>query len=150
MSTLLEDKDAIRELLHRYCHAFDESQFDAWLDLFTEDFRFLFPPYLVTDDKDGLRRHVETLRPHFPPGVRSPSKHCVFNEVIEVHGDRATVTSYVVVVGTLEDQPLAVHLAGRYEDELVRADGRWLFRVRKAHGDILGPMYVGVESASNE
>ena len=37
MATMLEDKDAIREVLARYCYALDDGRFADMAALFTED-----------------------------------------------------------------------------------------------------------------
>jgi ketosteroid isomerase-like protein len=41
MSSLLEEKDRIRELTAEYCMAFDEARFEDWVDLWTDDGLFV-------------------------------------------------------------------------------------------------------------
>ena len=37
MSNVLEEKDAIRELIARYCFLIDAAQYDEWAQTFHED-----------------------------------------------------------------------------------------------------------------
>ncbi len=132
MPSVLEDKDAIRELMAWYCFHFDNGEFDAWLNLFTEDGAF----DLGTGGRFAGR---ETLR-EFLQGVPLTNglpmiRHCVMNSTINVDGERATAQSYVLVVHGGEQ--VGVGIAGRYEDQLVKVGGVWRFRERKAHFDLL-------------
>jgi hypothetical protein len=52
-----------------------------------------------------------------------------------VDGDTAAAQSYVLVVSA--GKPLTVTLAGRYEDRIVRHGGRWRFRTRAVHFDLM-------------
>jgi len=51
--------------------------------------------------------------------------------VIEVHGDRASAWSTIHELGDVPAQGTRFELYGRYEDELVRHKGEWLFRHRR-------------------
>jgi hypothetical protein len=55
--------------------------------------------------------------------------------VIRINGNEARADSYVVV---LREAPSGIiaSLAGRYEDLLVKAAGRWRFKLRRIHFDI--------------
>ena len=131
MSNLLEEKDAIRELIGRYCFYIDLGKYDEWADTFTEDAVFEVSGMFRFDGRAAIREFAN----HIPknasglPGM----KHCTFNHVIEVSGDRASATCYLLVVR--EGTPLHVDIAGRYEDELVKRAGRWLFTHRAAFFD---------------
>ena len=43
MTSLLEDKDAIRDVLHRYCYYMDEGRFEELGALFAEDGEWIAP-----------------------------------------------------------------------------------------------------------
>ncbi|MGI9625070.1 MAG: nuclear transport factor 2 family protein [Acidimicrobiales bacterium] len=58
------------------------------------------------------------------PGLR----HWVNNHAIDVDGDRATATVYVVVV--LAGAPPTLSGSGIYRDHMVRTDHGWLFESR--------------------
>jgi hypothetical protein len=73
-----------------------------------------------------------TLRGHDELRERAQNRpggsfHLTTNEVIDIEGDVAKVTSYLVLVG---GKAPGVLIAGRYDDVLHRVEGRWLFAVR--------------------
>jgi ketosteroid isomerase-like protein len=137
MASVLEEKDAIHETIAEYCFHFDGGEFDKWVDLFTDDGVFDAGRMGVQKGKDALRAFLKNIR--LTNG--SPMmKHCVMNEVIKVNGDEATAKSYIVLVRAKGEGALVNGLAGRYEDRLVKQGGRWLFKNRKVHFDLMGDM----------
>jgi hypothetical protein len=72
---------------------------------------------------------------------RANNYHLMSNFVIEVQGDRATAWSrwQFVVPGTGADKRPVIAQAGRYDDTLVREDGRWKFQRRVASSDLPQP-----------
>ena len=115
--TLVEDRDAIRDLFARYAILMDEGAAEEWAATYTDD---------------GVFEHVggETLRGHDalaamaasqPPGIH----HVLTNHAIDVSGDRAvSVTSVLVVYRG------AIVTSGRARDDLQRVDGQWRIRHR--------------------
>jgi len=137
MTAVLEEKDAIHETLADYCFHFDGGEFDKWVDLFTDDGTFDAGRMGAHKGKDALRAFLKNIR--LTNGLPM-MKHCVMNEVIKVNGDEATAKSYIVVVRAKGEGALVNGLAGRYEDHLVKQGGRWLFKTRKVHFDLMGDM----------
>jgi ketosteroid isomerase-like protein len=132
MPSALEDKDAIRELMARYCFHFDGAEFEEWLRLFTDDGVFDVLNFGRFAGREQLRQFLHSI----PLKDGSPMmKHCVMNEIVSVSGDVATAQSYVVVVRGGERVDLGV--AGRYQDRLRRANGQWLFAERRAYLDFM-------------
>lgn len=131
MASVLEDKDAIRELIAEYCFLIDGAQFEKWAELFTEDGAFGVVGMFEFQGRDKLLSFAKTipLNAQGLPGF----KHCTLNQVIEVFGGRATARCYIILVH--DGDPLRVDVAGRYEDALVKRDGRWLFERRTVHFD---------------
>lgn len=119
------DELAIRRLLAEYCHLTDDGRFEALVELFTEDGAFWFGD-LGGVGRDTVRAWFEENQP-----ARLRGKHLMTNSVIDIAGGRATVTSDFLFVA-FEDGRLAPAMAGRYLDELVRIDGRWLIARREA------------------
>jgi ketosteroid isomerase-like protein len=137
MATVLEEKDAIHETIANYCFYFDGAEFDKWVDLFTDDGTFDAGTLGVQKGKDALRKFLTGIR--LTDG--SPMmKHCVMNEIIKVNGDTALAKSYIILVRAKGEGALVNGLAGRYEDELMKQGGRWLFKTRKVHFDLMGDM----------
>jgi hypothetical protein len=132
MPTLLEDKDAIRELLAEYCFLFDAAEFDDWVRLFTKDGVFQVQNVGRFAGRDQLLQFVRSI----PLTDGSPlMKHCVMNTIIDVQGDVATVRTYVVVIRG--GQRVDIGVAGRYRDSVRRVHGRWLFAERQAFLDFM-------------
>jgi len=115
-----EDRESIRELLHKYCHYADAPDADKWAALFTEDGSF----HIGSEPVEG-RPALRELASGFAGG----GMHVSANAVISLEGDRATVSSYVLLLGGAEDP--TVRLGGRYEDILRKVDGEWLFASRQ-------------------
>lgn len=134
MSTVLEEKDAVRELLARYCFHFDNGEFERWLTLFTEDAVFDLGTRGRFQGRDALRNFLQIVPlTNGLPMIR----HCVLNVIVAVDGQRATAQSYVVVLRG-GGHELAVSIAGRYEDQLAKVGGEWRFAERKVLFDLMG------------
>jgi SnoaL-like protein len=132
MPSILEDKDAIRELMARYCFHFDNGEFEDWLQLFTIDGAFDLGARGRFAGRDSLRQFLKVI----PLTDGLPMmRHCVMNSIVTVDGERATARSYVVVVQG-GDVP-RISVAGRYEDRLARIGGAWQFTERKVHFDLM-------------
>ena len=131
MPSVLEEKDAIRELIARYSFHIDRSDFDAWADTFTEDGVFEVSGLMRFEGRSSIREFGN----HIPKNERGQTgmMHYTMNQIIEVSGDTAKATCYLLLVR--EGTPLQTDIAGRYEDELVKQGGRWLFKSRTAHFD---------------
>ena len=106
---------AARRLVARYCHLVDDRDFDALVDLFTDDGRFLV---LGTDlqGKSAMREWLDT--------VPDPMFHHVSN-VVTSNGSNGTVhaLSDCLVGGKRDDGPWSIWMLGRYHDTFV-GDGR--------------------------
>jgi 3-phenylpropionate/cinnamic acid dioxygenase small subunit len=106
---------AARRLVARYCHLVDDRDFDALVELFTDDGRFLV---LGTDlqGRSAMREWLET--------VPDPMFHHVSNVVVS-NGSNGTVhaLSDCMVGGKRDDGPWSIWMLGRYHDTFV-GDGR--------------------------
>lgn len=136
----LEDTDAIRDLLIEYGRLLDTGDWVGYSQLFarkgtwTGSFGTATGP---TEILAMLRKSLGSIPPYDATKVRS--FHLMTNCVIRIDGDRATATSRWTNFGRTDDNKLVPRLAGRYEDELVREDGRWKFLSRLAPRDIPNP-----------
>jgi hypothetical protein len=137
----------IEQLLMRYAAALNTRDADTYVSLFTPDAQFELrraigdPPFL------GPFKGREALRKQwFPDGAGAPDasgrrpfgpmRHVTTNYEIDVRGETATVRAFFIEIVSNGpnippgSKPPTIHAMGRYEDELVKQDGRWLFSKR--------------------
>jgi 3-phenylpropionate/cinnamic acid dioxygenase small subunit len=130
----LEDKDAIRELLARYCFLLDGFRLSEFAALFTADGEWISRNGTAAGS-EAIERLLRGLVPEPAPGKRR--KHFTTNIVIELSGDGATVVSNFLVVRDGEAGP-AITVAGTYDDTVVRTAEGWKFKSRRLSHDIAG------------
>jgi len=127
MTSVLEDKAAILELFAKYCFYTDACQFEKNANLFTEDCEWDGGPL-------GCYRGRANFMAFFKSGPAPKLRHSVSNIHIAVDGEEARAISYVQVLDTEPPTPV-IAFFGIYIDHLVKLDGRWLFKQRKARTD---------------
>jgi hypothetical protein len=134
MSTGLEDKDEIREVLAEYCFCLDGGRFAEMAALFAPD-----GTWHTAFGKATGRAEIEALahRVANRAGPRPRGAHLVTNIVIKLAGDRASVASNWVLAQNSAGGPI-IGSGGAYADEMVRLDGRWVFHYRKIDRFIAG------------
>lgn len=121
-------REGVRETITRYAHLVDSGRFDALLDLFTED------AVLETGTRPPVQGRAAIRALFVDTGTRLGAtqtkpfiRHHVSNIDVEIEGtDAARARSYFLAV--TERGP---DHWGRYQDRLVRVDGRWLFQHRR-------------------
>jgi hypothetical protein len=137
----LADKDAIRELLARYCFLLDGFRLGEFAALFTADGEWISRNGQATGP-EGIERLLRGLVPEPAPGRRR--KHFTANIVIELAGDSAKVVSNFLVVRDSETGP-AIAVAGTYDDTVVRTKEGWKFKSRRLSHDIAGESGLNVK-----
>jgi uncharacterized protein (TIGR02246 family) len=114
---MTDDRAEIRELIAAYALALDAGDIDGCVALFVPDAEFgvYGRAFAGLDGIDSMFRNA-------PRGL-----HLTGVSRIDVQGDTATARSQVLFVraGDLHLRPAL------YDDELVRAEGRWRFRRRR-------------------
>jgi hypothetical protein len=136
----LEDKEAIRDLLIEYGQRLDTGDWAGYSQLFARQGTWTGSFGTATGPAEilaMLRKSMGPAAAFDPSKVRS--LHLMTNAVIHVDGDRATSTSRWTNFARGDDGKLVPRLAGRYEDVLVREDGKWRFLSRLAPRDIPNP-----------
>lgn len=132
----LEDEREIRELLIRYAVCLDRRDFTGYSALFTQDGHW----YGRAGDVRGRAAIEQMLLDSFGPTpegfVNTSNFHLMTNFLIEVEGDTARADSRITYFARGENDRPVPMLAGRYEDEFVRVEGRWLFASRQVIGEI--------------
>jgi ketosteroid isomerase-like protein len=127
MTSLLEEKDAIRDVLAEYCFCIDMNRFADMAALFAGDGTWdtAFGKATGRADIEALVRKIAG-----PSAPRARPIHAVSNIVIRVDGDTARVRSNWVLAQNSEQGP-KVGSGGSYTDEMVKQGGNWLFKYRK-------------------
>jgi len=121
---MADEKDAIRELLHRYCFCMDEGRFTDLAALFTDDGEWI-APYRTAKGPTDIAAWLTQSVPSQPRRV-----HYVMNTIIDLDGAHATARSnYLVMVeGTYGPVP---SVCGTYDDVLVKQPQGWRFQRRR-------------------
>lgn len=134
--SLADDKDAIREVMARYCHAMDAGRFDGVAALFmpqgewTTDYGAAIGPAEIEAFLTGL----------VPRKGEGPQrKHYITNIVIRIDGDSAEAVSDYLVIRESETGLIPV-MGGTYKDRFQRFAGTWFFRRKELVHDIAGDM----------
>ena len=123
----LAEKDAIREVMAEYCFCLDNNRFSDMAALFTDDGTWdtAFGKGTGHAGVEALVRRLRTSDTPLPRAI-----HHVTNVVIKVDGATATGFSNWVTVQNSPQGP-KIGSAGSYTDEMVKHDGKRLFRYRK-------------------
>jgi 3-phenylpropionate/cinnamic acid dioxygenase small subunit len=129
-----DHRDQIRDLLAEYCFFLDGFQLHDFAALFCTDGEWLSRNGNATGPA-AIERLLREIVPAPADGTRR--KHFTANILIRLAGDTAEVRSNFMVVRESPQGPV-IAVAGRYEDRVERAGGRWLFRSRRLHHDIAG------------
>jgi hypothetical protein len=122
----LAEKDAIRELMAEYCFRLDNDRFAEMAALFTADGTW-DTAFGKGTGQAGIEALVRRIR---GSGPRARVIHHVTNIVIRLEGASAKCFSNWVTVENSAQGP-RIGSAGSYSDDVVKQDGRWLFRYRK-------------------
>jgi 3-phenylpropionate/cinnamic acid dioxygenase small subunit len=133
-SATLEDKEAIRELLARYCFLLDGYRLSEFAALFTAEGEWISRNG-TAKGPEAIEQLLRGLVPKPAPGSRR--KHFTANIIIDLTGDSATVVSNFLVVRDSERGPV-IAVAGTYDDTVVKTGGGWKFKSRRLSHDIAG------------
>jgi uncharacterized protein (TIGR02246 family) len=133
----LLDRAEIAELVTRYVTGLDTLDADLYAGVFAEDAVFELPGGVVHRGRAAIRKIVSDLQEsrarNQGAGTPSPSLyHVMANTSIEiVDATHARHQSYAQTVRAAENGQFVVGFMGRYEDQLVKRDGRWFIQSRK-------------------
>jgi uncharacterized protein (TIGR02246 family) len=128
----LEDMEEIRIVLTEYGKTLDARDFAAYSQLFAKDGEWVGGFGTVKGPAEiqaFMEKNVGTVN-------KAHNFHLLTNFVIEVHGDTATAWSHWSFVVPTPDNKPVIAQGGRYDDLLIRENGRWKFKRRTASNDI--------------
>jgi uncharacterized protein (TIGR02246 family) len=121
----VEDELAIRRVLVDYSATQDARDFAGYVALFAKEGEWVNGKS-VYKGREAIHKMLVGLYGAPPAGyVNNESFHIASNPQVDVNGDRATARSrHLLVMRGPKGEPTPT-LAGRYEDELIREDGKW-------------------------
>jgi uncharacterized protein (TIGR02246 family) len=127
MAPSIEDRFAISDLFVRYTTALDAGDVETIVGCFTEDGALESPAVGKYAGHDGIRAFSERFAAMRQRGVQL--RHVISNLAMTVDGGTAFATCYltniITVDGTSQLMP-----PGRYECDLRKVNGAWLFKNR--------------------
>jgi len=132
---LLEEKDAIREVMAEYCFRLDGGDYEGMAALFTEDGTW-DTAFGKGTGRGAIAQLARDIRARAGDN-RPRAIHLVTNIVIKLDGDTAEVRSNWTVVQNSPDGPM-IGSGGGYADRMVKQGERWLFHYRKIDRFIAG------------
>lgn len=131
----LEDRIAIREMMETYSHGVMTRDAEVWGALWAEDAYWALPEYPDLGGFDGketiVSAWVESMKVYGLDNCTKPMVYVTTPGAIKVDGNRATAIAYT---SEIYDDPATgarIRTRGRYNDELEKRDGRWLFTRRE-------------------
>jgi uncharacterized protein (TIGR02246 family) len=123
----MDDRTMINDLFVRYTTALDAGDVETIVGCFTEDGTLESPAVGVYAGRQGIREFAERFARFRERG--SQLRHFISNLAVQVNGDQAHATCYLLNVmtrgGKTELMP-----PGRYDCRLMKVDGEWLFSHR--------------------
>jgi hypothetical protein len=137
LAQLANDRYEITDALHRYAFALDHDHPDTLSSVLTDNCRFDFTPagkkigieLPVLNGRDAI---VQNVLPRIGPLQTS---HTASNIQIEISGDAASLTAYVMSQHFMGQERDFALLMNRYDCELVRTSGpdsanrgKWRFK----------------------
>lgn len=138
----LLDRLAIQDFVHRSAALLDDEKLDEWIGLFDDNGTYELCAYSPEirkwmiwwkSDRASLAAQLKEVNQH----VRDPAsrRRVVGTPMVEIRGDRARAVSPFAVYRTTPDGSTNLYLVGRYEDQLMKKSGVWLYVEHKAITD---------------
>ena len=142
-----DDRAAIENLMSRYMYALDTTNPEAYAAVFTEDAELTAGGStehghaeimkMVQGLKDRLNKDA---KPDASGRAFAPFRHIYFDLVLDVDGNKAKGEAYWQTVMRQPDgQTPKIAAMGRYEDEFVKQNGKWLISKRAIINDMATP-----------
>jgi hypothetical protein len=129
-TTKTSDFEGARQLLSRYCTLIDQGKLIELSELFHLDAKFSvsFESLPIHTGREAILAWYTRFFRSRPGKVRH-GRHKIFEPDLVVNGNSATASTYFDSDFVEQNDDVTV-LAGRYDDVLIRARGRWLFMER--------------------
>ena len=135
----LEDIEAIKQLKALYCDICDDNHNpDRITKIFVEDGIWEGGDFGKAQGLDAIRKLFQGFQK-----LISFSQHNIFNPRIEIDGDRAKGTWYLLGPFTFRKDNDARWIACRYEDDYVKVNGQWKYQHLRADIRMVAPYEKG-------
>jgi uncharacterized protein (TIGR02246 family) len=125
--SIVEDRLAINDLFVRYTTALDAGDVETIVGCFTEDGSLESPTVGTYSGRLAIREFALRFARFREHG--SQLRHVISNLAVKLDGDRATATCYLLNIITRNGKSELL-APGRYECQLQKIDGQWLFEHR--------------------
>jgi hypothetical protein len=126
-----DDIIEIQQLLHRYCHVLDRGTVDDVVDVFHRN-AMLLPRYQGDESfrgREAIRDWYQNYEKTLKASVRN-LRHKITCPWIQVDGNEAISVCYLDADYVDASTGKFVIATGRYEDKLVKDEGRWWIKER--------------------
>ncbi len=127
MKPSLEDRFGINDLFIRYATALDSGDVEGIVSCFAEDGALESPVIGKFEGHAGIRAFSEQFAALNRRGAQL--RHIMTNLAMDVDGDKARATCYLVNIITIDEQS-RMGPPGRYDCQLRKIAGEWLFQNR--------------------
>lgn len=130
----VEDRMAIRELMDTHAHGVMTKDADLWGSIWADDASWSLLDYPDLGAFEGKAAIVaawtESMKAYGLDNCTRPMVYFMQPGSIEVDGNRATAVAYTIEIYDQPGTNKRIHGTGRYDDELEKRDGKWLFTKR--------------------
>ncbi|MBI3758402.1 MAG: nuclear transport factor 2 family protein [Deltaproteobacteria bacterium] len=126
-----EDREQIRELYARYAFTIDHGPYEDWVKCFADDGVFDSPSLGRHEGSNALRKFTVTYK---NAAGDSQVRHMMCNVTFRIEGDRAMGGCYLTYYHC-KGGKATLEAIGRYQDELRKVNGEWLFQYRRVYVD---------------
>lgn len=126
-----DDREQIRELYARYAFTIDHGPYEEWVKCFTADGVFDSPRLGRHEGHDALRNFTVMYK---NSAGDAQVRHMMTNVTFRVEGDRAMGGCYLTYYH-VKNGKATLEALGRYQDELRKVNGEWLFQYRRVYID---------------
>lgn len=137
MSGTFDDWLAVTRTIARYGRLADQRRSGEMADLFTSDGRMLIFRPRAQEPAESPRGREQLITAFDALGAFVATSHVLSPSDVELDGGSARAHTYCMShhISETPEGRVRFTLADRYEDALVRVDGRWLFRERRKYTD---------------